>query len=294
MQKASLEIYPEPEGFIQALSGYVGYPPEEIIIGAGMDGVIDTISRLFLGPGDRSAIPIPTFSYYEIVTTLSGASPLFLPMGSDFKVPKMPKEARMIFLCSPNNPTGNSVSEDQVREIAETAEGIVFLDEAYVEFADKSLVHLVRRYENLVVGRTMSKAFGLAGMRLGYAVAPEWIAQEYRRAAPPFFGVATASLAAGLAALEDLEHMRSTVARIQAERERLLKAIPGACPSQGNFLYLETSLPSGRVAEKMLRQGVIIRDCASFRGAGDHHIRVTVGTPEQNQKFLEGYLGTCS
>ena len=169
----------------------------------------------------------------------------------------------------------------------------MFLDEAYVEFADRSLLGLVNKYENLVVGRTMSKAFGLAGMRLGYAIAPEWIADQYQRSAPPFFGITCASVAAGAAALSDLEYMRSSVNKIRRERDRLQKEILSH-PSQANFLYVETAEPSHEVVEKFLRRGIIIRDCRSFRGAGEHHVRVTVGTPEENDRFLSAYKEICA
>ena len=112
----------------------------------------------------------------------------------------------MAFLCSPNNPTGNVIGEEDVRALLESTKGIVFLDEAYVEFAERSLIRLVERYDNLIVGRTLSKAFGLAGMRLGYGVAPRWIADQYRRAAPPFYGISSATVAAGVAALGDLPY----------------------------------------------------------------------------------------
>src|SRR5690606_40670394 len=106
---------------------------------------------------------------------------------------------------------------------------------------------------------------------------------------PPFFGVTTPSVAAGLAALSDVEHMRRSVEAIRRERDRLRRAISEFRPSGANFLYLETAEPSGIVAERLLRRGVIIRDCFSFRGAGDHALRVTVGTPEENDRFLEAF-----
>lgn len=288
------ERYPEPEGLIEALAGYAGAPPENVVIGAGMDGVMDTITRLFLDPGDRALIYTPTFSYYEILTVTAGAEPVFLLRGPDLEVPtEVPAGIKIVFICSPNNPTGDLISENDLRTIVETTDGVVFLDEAYAEFSDQNFLPLVGEYENLVVGRTTSKAFGLAGMRLGYAVAPEWIAEEYRRAAPPFFGVTTPSVAAGLAALSDVEHMRRSVEAIRRERDRLRRAISEFRPSGANFLYLETAEPSGIVAERLLRRGVIIRDCFSFRGAGDHALRVTVGTPEENDRFLEAFGEVC-
>jgi histidinol-phosphate aminotransferase len=285
------ERYPEPEEFIEALARYTGSPKERIVIGSGMDGVMETLTKLFLGPGDKSLIYTPTFSYYEILTTLCGATPVFCQRNDEFEIEgQVPEDVKLTFICSPNNPTGNVTSEEALRSVVEATDSIVFLDEAYVDFAEKSLASLVGEYQNLVVGRTMSKAFGLAGMRLGYAVMPEWIAEQYRRAAPPFFGVTSPSVAAGVAALEDLDHMRQSVDAIRSQREKLSHALGEKIhPSQGNFIYLKTEDNSSVVAEKMLSHGVIIRDCRPFRGAGENHVRVTVGTPEQNCRFLEAY-----
>jgi histidinol-phosphate aminotransferase len=294
LMQISPERYPEPEELMEGLSGYTGYPENMIVIGAGMDGVMDTLTRMFLENGDKTLIHTPTFSYYEILTALCGATPLFSPRSPQFEISsEVPKEVKMIFLCSPNNPTGNLTSREDIKKILESIDAIVFLDEAYVEFADRSLLDLVSKYENLVVGRTMSKAFGLAGMRLGYAIAPEWIADQYRRAAPPFFGITCASVAAGVAALSDQDYMHSTVEKVRIERERLQKGIMSH-HSQANFLYIETAEPSNVVAEKFLQKGIIIRDCRSFRGAGDHHIRLTVGTPGQNDLFLKAYQDICA
>ena len=289
MAAVSPERYPEPEELIASIAAYTGFPEEMIIIGAGMDGVMDTLTRLFLDTADRTFIPTPTFSYYEILTVTAGATPVLAPRGSDFNAPEsIPPGTKMAFLCSPNNPTGNVIGEEEVRALLESTEAIVFLDEAYVEFADRNLIRLVERYDNLVVGRTLSKAFGLAGMRLGYAVAPQWIADQYRRAAPPFYAISCASVAAGTAALSDLPFMRRTVEKIQSERKRLQKAT-GAHPSQANFLYLETRQDSREYVERFLSKGIIIRDCRSFLGAGEHHVRVTVGTPSENDRFLSAF-----
>ncbi|MDD2754047.1 MAG: histidinol-phosphate transaminase [Methanothrix sp.] len=289
----SPERYPEPEELIAGIADYTGFPEEMIIIGAGMDGVMDTLTRLFLEKGDRTFIPIPTFSYYEILTITAGATPLLAPRDPHFEIAgKIPADIKMAFLCSPNNPTGNVIGKEEVCSLLESTEAIVFLDEAYVEFADRSLLGLVEQYDNLIVGRTLSKAFGLAGMRLGYAVAPRWIADQYRRAAPPFYGISCATVAAGTAALCDLPFMRRTVEMIRSERQRLQKAT-GAHPSQANFLYLETECDSREYVERFLARGIIIRDCRSFGGAGEHHARVTVGTPSENDRFLSAFQEIC-
>jgi histidinol-phosphate aminotransferase len=294
ISSARPERYPEPVRLVEAMAEYAGAAPEHVLSGAGLDGVMDTLTRLILDHGERTVIFTPTFSYYEILTVTAGAEPVFIPRGPDFEVPTdVPEGIKMIFICSPNNPTGDIIPEEDLRRIVEGTDAIVFLDEAYAEFSDENFLPLAAEYDNLVVGRTLSKAFGLAGMRLGYAVGPGWIAEEYRRAAPPFFGVTTPSVAAGIAALEDIEYMRRSVEAIRQERARLLRLMPQFRPSGGNFLYLETKVPSGEVAEKLLARGVIVRDCFSFRGAGDHALRVTVGTPDENDRFLEAYGEVC-
>jgi histidinol-phosphate aminotransferase len=178
-----------------------------------------------LGTGDKALIPVPTYNLYGLATRLCGAVPIYRPMlpGSEIDT-NLPRDAKMIFLCSPNNPTGSTISEQTVRAVAESTNGIVFFDEAYAEFTKKSLIKLVHSYDNLMVGRTLSKAFGLAGLRLGYALAPAWMAKEYRRAAP-LFSIGSLSLAAGEAALQDLEYMRASVGKISAERERMRRSV---------------------------------------------------------------------
>ena len=293
LASVAMERYPEPEELLAGLAGYTGFPEEMILLGAGMDGVMDTLSRIFLEPGDATFIPTPTFSYYEILTIMAAARPVFSPRGPQHELAEaVPDQAKMAFLCSPNNPTGNVLSEKELRAVLESSDAIVFLDEAYVEFSERSLIHLVREYDNLIVGRTLSKAFGLAGMRLGYALASPWVAEQYRRAAPPFYGISSASAAAGAAALSDLPFMRRSVHNIVSERERLEREI-GCDASQANFLYLRTEEPSDQFVERFLSRGIIIRDCRSFRGAGEHRVRITVGRPEENRRFLSACREIC-
>ncbi len=289
LNEAGLSRYPDSGQFVEALSRYTDYAPENIAIGAGMDEVITTMPRLFLGPGDRALIPVPTYTLYSLAARLCGAVPVYRQRLPDFDMDtEIPEDVKMVFLCSPNNPTGNVISEERLRQVVESTHAIVFLDEAYAEFAGRSLIGLVREYENLVVGRTMSKAFALAGLRLGYAVAPRWIAEQYRRISP-LFSISSPSLAAGAAALPDLGHMRDCVRKIISERERMQEEIPGAYSSEGNFLFISTMDKSGIIAERLLHRGIIVRDCSSYPGAGDCCLRVTVGRPEENDLFLEAF-----
>ena len=281
--------YPDSRSFLKALSGYTGYPEECLVAGAGMDEIITTICRIFLGAEDKALIPVPTYNFYGLAVELCGALPHYQPRLAGFAVDReIPDGIKMTFLCSPNNPTGNALSEEEVRAVVEGTESIVFLDEAYAEFAGKSLLKLVREYDNLVVGRTLSKAFGLAGLRLGYAVAPPWIARQYRRVAP-LFSISRLSLAAGVAALQDLGWMRECVGKIVAERERMRQSLASAHPSEGNFLYVHTEEKAKVVVERLLCRGIAVRDCSSFPGSGEHCLRVTVGKPKENERFLEEF-----
>jgi histidinol-phosphate aminotransferase len=289
LEDAKLHRYPDSRPFVKALSGYSGYPEECLVTGAGMDEIITTICRIFLGPGDTALIPVPTYNFYSVAAELCGAVPAFQSRLPDFSVDaKIPERIKMAFLCSPNNPTGNALSEENVREIVEGTDAIVFLDEAYAEFAQESLLKLVDEYDNLVVGRTLSKAFGLAGLRLGYAVAPAWIAEQYLRVAP-LFSISSPSLAAGMAALKDLGWMNECVKKIVAERERMSRILRSAHPSRGNFLYVRTERGSAEVVERLLQRGVIVRDCSSFPGCDKRCLRVTVGRPEENDRFLKEF-----
>lgn len=289
LRNVPLQRYPDSRQLLDAISSYTRYPQEWLVAGAGMDEVITTICRVFLGCGDAALIPVPTYNFYGVAVQLCGARPLFSSRLADLSVdPEVPRGVKMVFLCSPNNPTGNALNEDNVRAIVEGTDAIVFLDEAYAEFAEKSLLDMVKEYDNLVVGRTLSKAFGLAGLRLGYAVAPPWIAEQYRRVAP-LFSVSSLSQAAGVAALQDLDWMRESVRKIVSERERLCRKLEGALPSQGNFLCIKTKQRSKAIAERLQNRGILVRDCSSFPGCDEHGLRVTVGKPEENDRFLEEF-----
>ncbi|MCL7413009.1 MAG: histidinol-phosphate transaminase [ANME-2 cluster archaeon] len=294
----SISVYPSVDAgeLRRALASYIGYPNDMVVMGAGMDGVVDTLMRLFVQPGNSAIIPTPTFSYFEIALRAAGGTPVFVKRQDDYRVPvetiisSIEDSTRMLYLCSPNNPSGNTIPEDGVRAIVESTNAIVFLDEAYVEFAPKSLVGLVQEYNNLVVGRTMSKAMGLAGLRIGYAVVPDWIFREYMKATTPF-AISRIAVAAGLAALDDVEYRAKTIDNVVVGRKFLTEHLSDYCrvyPSQANFILVDVSPKKSKdVVEVLLKKGIIVRDCTSFRDAGDGLIRITVGTPDQNERVAD-------
>ncbi|NJD53375.1 MAG: histidinol-phosphate transaminase [Candidatus Methanoperedens sp.] len=297
-----VHLYPQADALElkKAIGDYTGYPASNIVVsGNGMDGIFDTMMRLFMSPGAESIIPIPTFSYYEISTLANGGKPVFVDRNPDFSISpekvlgKINENTCLIFLCSPNNPSGNSIPEKDVRKILDSTGAIVFIDEAYVEFAGSSITGLVREYDNLIVGRTFSKAFGLAGMRMGYAIVPEWIARVYMKVMTPF-SMDILSAAAGSAALGDREYLKKSIETVKNGRMQLSGAL-SLCkckvyPSDANFILVDVSPRSAEeVSESLLRKGIIIRDCTSFRGAGKSLIRISVGTQMQNERVIEAF-----
>ncbi|PAV11975.1 histidinol-phosphate aminotransferase [Methanosarcina spelaei] len=292
-------IYPSADAIElrEALSKYTGFPVSNLIAsGPGMDGLLDGVCRLVIERGDEVIIPTPTFAYYELPARACGGKPVFVRRKQDFSIdPEKILEAasgrtKIIFLCSPNNPSGNLLPENDLRKILETTRALVFVDEAYVEFADRNLAGLVREYDNLVVGRTFSKVFGLAGLRLGYGIMPEWLAKEYIRAATPF-SVSLPALKAGVAALSDTEHRKKSIDLARKGREYLKEKIPfKVYPSQANFVLVDVApLKAKAVTQNLMKKGIIVRSCDSFRDAGDSFIRVTVGTPEQNEIIVRAF-----
>lgn len=293
-----VHLYPPSDALElrKALSNYTGYPVNNMVVsGSGMDGILDTFMRLFITQGAEAVIPIPTFSYYEIATLASGGKPVFVKRSRNFEInaedilDKVSSSTKSIFLCSPNNPSGNAISEREARKILE-AEAIVFIDEAYADFSESNLKGLVKEYDNLIVGRTFSKLFGLAGMRMGYALVPEWIAKEYMKVMTPF-SVDVLSIAASIAALNDGEHLKKTIDTVKKGRVQLSKGLESLCkvyPSEANFILIDVSPGKAKeVSEALLKKGIIVRDCTSFRGAGESLIRITVGTMEQNTRVID-------
>lgn len=291
----NVSIYPDSDAsdLCDAISGYTGYPNENIVAGAGMDGVIDTLMRMLMS--GEAIIPIPTFSYYEIAVRLHHSTPIFVSRDQNFGIDpqeilsRVTDDTRIVILCSPNNPSGNLIPESDLRSIIEGCGAIVFLDEAYVEFSDRNMMHLVREYDNLIIGRTLSKAFGLAGLRVGYAIMPEQMRDRYMEYATPF-SVSSLGIAAGIAAFGDEKHLKKSIELVQNGRRKLMEIPFDVYPSDANFVLVDVSPHrSGDVCDFLARDGIIVRDCSSFRGAGSSLVRVSVGMPEQNERVVQTF-----
>lgn len=303
MQRAAWEIhrYPDPacRKLREALSRKWSLPPEQIVVANGGDNLITLLAQVMLGPGQVAVVPAVTFATYEIASRLSGARVEKVPMdGPAIDVDAMARAlaagARLAFVCNPNNPTGTMLTAREMERLVESVPdgAALVIDEAYVEFVSRPDCAdgpaLVRQGAPVVVLRTFSKVYGLAGLRVGYALAPRPIADAMWRAREAF-ATSRVAEAAALAALEDQAHVERTLDMVVRGRRQLYELLDGLglgyVPSEANFVWVRTGVPSGELVPALARRGVLVRP-GDFWGQPEY-IRVTVGTPAQNRRFVE-------
>ena len=303
---ANCNLYPNSgEDVRRRLADFVGVDPGNIVLGNGSTEVLDVITRVFLEPGDEAIIPIPTYAFFETQTRVHGGVPVLVDLGEHFELEidsireVMSERTKIIFLCSPNNPTGNPWSSVQLSEVLELGVPVV-VDQAYLECGrSESFAPLVARYPNLVITRTLSKAFGLAGLRIGYAVADHQVIDAITRVRIPF-SVSLVALRAANAALEDPADLAERSDYVIRERARLFAALvdnPFVEPfaSEGNFILMDVrglGIRSEEVVERMQAEGMLLRAMQAHRLRGAF-VRVTVGTAEQNNAFLISFARLC-
>lgn len=286
-----------PNRVIQLLAEQNDWPAEGIILGAGSNLLLELLTFAAAGEGQTVLAPTPCFSLYELITRLAGVQFSAIPFSTPFVYDAGPwlegiaaHQPAVIFLCSPNNPTGSCMAGDDVAAIAEAAAGLVVVDEAYREFAGEDRRDLLDRFDNLILVRTFSKAQSSAGIRLGYMMARPDVTDVLRKIVPPFnINVLTATVAEVL--LERPEWTAETVARILSEKERMttaLSAMPGVTvfPSGANFFLVATAWPADTLAEKLAERSILVR--TAHDEALARMIRVNVGTAGENNAFLAG------
>jgi len=290
-----ISVYPSP-WYVElkdAIARYTGVSAERVIVGNGSDDLLNTLLRYVIVPRDQAIIPIPTYSYYEIIVEAGHGTCVYVKRADDFSIDvdsvieAITDKTKLIFICAPNNPTGNAIKEEALRRLLRSTEALVVLDEAYAEFASQSHIELVNHFDNLMVSRTFSKAFGLAGLRLGYAVVAEGLARSYERFMLAF-SVNQLAVKGGIAALSDRDFLDKTVSMVAQGRKYLRDKLPfRTCPTEANFVFVDTAPHTSReVSEYLLSKGIIVRSCETFRGCSNTHIRITVGLPWQNAALL--------
>ncbi|MGB8312531.1 MAG: histidinol-phosphate transaminase [Halobacteriota archaeon] len=290
-----ISVYPSPgyPDLKNAITSYTGFQASRIMVGNGSDDLLNILIRHLVKPGNTVVIPIPTYSYYEVIVAAGHGKCVFVNRNSDFSInaenvlDAVTEKTRIVFICSPNNPTGNIVRKEELVELLQLTDCFIVLDEAYVEFASENYINLVNEFDNLIVLRTFSKLFGLAGLRLGYAIANESIASEYNNLTLAF-SVNQLAVRAGVAALSDGQFIEKTLSVVEEGREYLTEKIPfKVYPSEANFMYVDvTPYTSQEISEYLLKTGIIVRECSTFRGCGQNAVRITVGQPWQNIRIV--------
>ena len=255
----------------EAAAAYAGFPADQIVVTAGADEALMLCALLALSPGDRAYARAPSYAVYGSVTRLAGAT-----------LDDEPDGARLTWVCTPHNPTG----EDTPGDVPEEGGGLVVIDQAYLEFGGTDLSSLVRERDDVVVVRTLSKAFALAGIRVGYLIAPPLLARKLEAIRPPG-SISSFSNALALRALSDVETMRADVAATIAERERLAASLTAAGwsvhPSSTNFLLADTGEDSEPWALRLLGAGIVVRTFDALPTS----LRITVGTGDDTDLLLQ-------
>ena len=296
-EECDLRIYPQEEEnkLRKKISEYLGVSEESIALGNSSDEVMDRVIRIFLEKGNRAVTFTPTFSIFKYCVKYCGADLDVVPLKEDFTLDMkamrsvFSSDSKLLYLCSPNNPTANQLSLEAIESLTEIFPGIVLVDEAYAEYADFSIVPLIHKYENLIVLRTFSKSFGLAGLRLGYAIANPGLAKTVDKLPTPY-SVNVVSLSMGRKLLENLELVMKSISELKAERACLiteLNDIGGleAFDSKTNFVLFKAAKSSDHIYNSLIREGIIIKKLGKLL-QHENCLRSTVGTPEMNGRLL--------
>ncbi len=290
--------YPDPhqKELKAKLSKIKGVETKSIFVGNGSDEAIDVLFRIFCDPGVHNAVSIaPTYGMYRVSADINGVEMREVALNEDFSlncqaiIEASDEQSRLLFLCSPNNPTANMLAVEDVEWLLGNFKGIVVVDEAYIDFASNDgFLPRLAEFENLVVLQTLSKAWGMAGLRLGLAFASEYIIGLMSMVKYPYnIGIVTQKIVCDL-----LENpIDGAIAEIISERERIVKNISEAAivehiyPSDTNFLLVKVT-DAARVYQALIEEAIIVRDRSKVRGCSGC-LRISIGTPEENNLLIE-------
>ena len=295
IDEETLRKYPNPtaDAFRAAAAKLLGVTPDMILAGNGSDDLLTIATRTFIPPGGTLAYPDPTYSLYPVLAKLQDAKTVTVPWGPDYSLPVdalLATKAHAIYLANPNAPTGTFISPMKVEALATVFPGVVLVDEAYVDFADDNCLDLVKKHRNVIVTRTMSKAYSLAGLRFGYAVAQEDVIAEMLKVKDSY-NCDAISIVAATAAIEDQEEARRNWEYVRRERQRVSAELTqmgwDVLDSHANFVLAR--VPDGKGKDAYLglkKQGILVR-FFDKSGLADK-VRITIGMMQQNNALLEG------
>ncbi|UOE51610.1 histidinol-phosphate transaminase [Mucilaginibacter sp. SMC90] len=292
--------YPDPLQYDlkKRITEIKGVPPRNIFVGNGSDEAIDILFRSFCNPGVDNVILVPpTYGMYEVSANINDIEARKVNLTEDYQLnlegiaEAIDKNTKLIFICSPNNPTGNSINRDDIQTLLANFSGIVVVDEAYINFSrQKSFIQELTECANLVVMQTLSKAWGLAGLRVGMAFASEEIIEVMNKVKPPY-NVNESSQQLALAALANVGQVNEWIKETLAQRDRLVLQLKefdfvvDIYPSDANFILVKTTNANG-IYDFLVKQGIIVRNRSKVELC-EGCLRITVGTPDENTVLLE-------
>ena len=301
----SIYRYPESQlkELVSEMARYSGVEDSQVIVGGdGADEIIDVLAKTFIDEGDEFIVPLPSYMYYEYLLQQYGARPVYakwdldkneLDVDSIFEA--IGERTKMIFLCSPNNPTGTLIQKDVLADIAsKNPDILVVVDEAYFEYSEVTNKDLINEFNNIFIIRTMSKVLGLAGMRIGYGLACSEII-EYMHRIKPVFSLTRLSFVAALNTFRDTEYIEESIRKGIESRQYLYDELSkidslNVFPSKSNFMLIgirDTGFTASQLALELMKRGIIVRDCTSFKGLDEYWIRISICTLEEDKKFID-------
>jgi histidinol-phosphate aminotransferase len=290
--------YPDftPTSLLEKLADYVGWAPQGIMAGNGSNEMIQSVLNSIVEKGVRVVLPEPTFSVYRQVIGVAGGEVIPVPLNEDltFNIPRLASKivsskADVAVICSPNNPTGCVINTRDLASLLRNSNGLIIVDQAYLEIGGEDFVSLLKEYKNLVILRTFSKAMAMGGLRIGYCLAAPELIREFSKAKMPY-SLNFFSMMAAEVALEHIHLLKPLVEAIRRERERLFKELQEVkgltpLPSEANFFAVRTSLPPKQLFEELYARGILIRD-VSRSAMLSEYVRITVGAPEENDQLI--------
>ncbi|MBW4597623.1 MAG: histidinol-phosphate transaminase [Brasilonema angustatum HA4187-MV1] len=293
-----LRRYPDPfaREFCQAVSDALGVPADWIIVGNGSDDVLNVLVRSCAEGGERKVVyPMPTYVLYRTLSAIQPAPVVEVPYPTDFQLPikeLIAANGAITFIASPNSPSGHVVPLDDLRELAQQVSGIVAIDEAYTDFAEYSALRLVQEFENVIVLRTLSKGYSLAGLRMGFGVAnPKLLAGLFK--VKDSYNIDAIAIAVGTAAMRDQAYKNTCADKVKISRTKLAQDLKNlgwkVLDSQANFVLATPTQPNAESIYLGLKErGILVR---YFKQPGlEDKLRITVGTDEQNQMLVEALV----
>lgn len=292
--KMNLNQYPSPysDALRDELAKLYGLRSENFVVGNGSDEVLDIAFKSFMEPGATVLMPYPSYSLHGYFVKVNCGKVKTVDLNSRFQIDvesMLAEEAQMLILCTPNNPTSNTFRRKDVESLLKGFEGPVIVDEAYAEFAGRSLIPDIESYSNLIVTRTFSKAYALAGMRIGYSVANVELAAVMQRVKIPY-SLNRVSEKIAIEALRNQEFVQRSVETVKKGRVQLEKGLSAldlkVYPSEANFILFKLPVESAKLVKALAEKGVMIRDFGKLRLL-ENCVRTTIGTKEMNALLLE-------